>query len=97
MTCFNVVDLFHRISFALDEKGRPADSFSARPTVLLPSKKAANNSKKLARSNGGPDRNNNVLMEFHLNKVKDSSLFTHTEGTFVVLFGSAADFTIYGG
>lgn len=73
MTCFNVVNLFHRISFALDEKGRPADSFSARPTVLLPSKKAANNAKKLARSNGGPDRNSNVLMEFHLNKVKDSS------------------------
>jgi len=59
-----------KISFALDEKGRPADSFSARPTVLLPSKKAANNSKKLARSNGGPDRNNNVLMEFHLNKIR---------------------------
>ena len=61
--------LFDRITFALDEKGQPVTSFSARPTVLFPNKSPSNNSKKLTRSNGGPDRNNHVLMEFHLNKV----------------------------
>lgn len=61
--------LLCRISFALDEKGKPIDSSSVkRPTVLLSKNTtAAGNSVK--KHSGGPDRNNHVLMEFHLNKV----------------------------
>lgn len=53
----------------MDEKGKPVANFSARPTVLNPNKADSNNSKKVSRSSGGPHRNNNVLMEFYLNKV----------------------------
>ena len=65
--------MFYRISFALDEKGKPIDSSSvSRPTVLhSKNTAAANNAKK---QNGGPDRNNHVLMEFYLNKVSGSLL-----------------------
>lgn len=59
-----------KISFALDEKGKPVTNFSARPTVLNPNKADSNNSKKVSRSSGGPHRNNNVLMEFYLNKIR---------------------------
>ena len=63
--------LFHfcRISFALDEKGKPVESsFVKRPTVLF-SKNTATATNSVKKYSGGPDRNDHVLMEFHLNKV----------------------------
>ncbi|XP_029191275.2 LOW QUALITY PROTEIN: autophagy-related protein 2 homolog A-like [Acropora millepora] len=59
-----------RISFAVDEKGHPVTNFSVRPTVLNPPKPTSNTSKKLSRKSGGPNRNNHVLMEFYLNKIR---------------------------
>lgn len=62
--------LFGRISFALDEKGKPVEnSFVKRPTVLF-SKNTATATNSVKKHSGGPDRNNHVLMEFHLNKVR---------------------------
>ena len=62
--------LFGRISFALDEKGKPVESsFVKRPTVLF-SKNTATAANSVKKQSGGPDRNNHVLMEFHLNKVR---------------------------
>ena len=62
--------LFGRISFALDEKGKPVESsFVKRPTVLF-SKNTATAANSIKKQSGGPDRNNHVLMEFHLNKVR---------------------------
>lgn len=58
------------ISFAVDEKGQPVSPFSVRPTVLNPPKPTSNSSKKLSRKSGGPNRNNHVLMEFYLNKIR---------------------------
>lgn len=58
-----------RISFALDEKGKPVESsFVKRPTVLF-SKNTATSTNAVKKHSGGPNRNNHVLMEFHLNKV----------------------------
>ena len=62
--------MFGRISFALDEKGKPVESsFVKRPTVLF-SKNTATAANRVNKHSGGPDRNNHVLMEFHLNKVR---------------------------
>lgn len=71
----------HRISFALDEKGQARDGSATaiRPSILLPNNIAANRSKKLSRTSGGPNRNNDVLMEFYLNKVSEL-LFAPTLG-----------------
>lgn len=62
-------DTKKKIAFALDERGRPVDSsFVKRPTSLLTKNTApASTANKL---NGGPDRNNDVLMEFYLNKIR---------------------------
>lgn len=58
-----------KISFALDERGRPVDSsFVKRPTSLLTKNTASANTVNKLR--GGPDRNNDVLMEFYLNKIR---------------------------
>jgi len=60
---------FGRISFALDDKGKPVESsFVKRPTVLF-NKNTATATNTVKKHSGGPDRNSNVLMEFHLNKV----------------------------
>ena len=62
--------MFGRISFALDEKGKPVESsFVKRPTVLF-SKNTTTAANSVKKHSGGPDRNNHVLMEFHLNKVR---------------------------
>ncbi|XP_020613758.1 autophagy-related protein 2 homolog A-like [Orbicella faveolata] len=59
-----------KISFALDEKGKPVESsFVKRPTVLF-SKKTATSTNAVKKHSGGPNRNNHVLMEFHLNKIR---------------------------
>ena len=66
--------LFCRISFALDEKGKPVEnSFVKRPTVLF-SKTTATATNSVKKHSGGPDRNNDLLMEFRLNKVSSFSL-----------------------
>ena len=73
----NTFLLFCRISFALDEKGKPVDSsFVSRPTVLL-SKTTPAAANSVKKHSGGPGRNDNVLMEFHLNKVRSSCLLRH--------------------
>ena len=70
----------HRISFALDEKGQARDGSTAvRPSILFPNNIAANSLKKFSRTSGGPNRNNDVLMEFYLNKVSEL-LFAPTLG-----------------
>ena len=70
-----------RISFALDEKGQARDgsATAVRPSILLPNNIAANSSRKFSRTSGGPNRNNDVLMEFYLNKVSEL-LFAPTLG-----------------
>lgn len=62
-------DTRKKISFALDERGQAVDSsFVKRPTTLLTKNTApARTANKLS---GGPNRNNDVLMEFYLNKIR---------------------------
>ena len=67
---YNEHFLFARISFALDEKGRPTDSSSVSRPAVLHGKNTAVGAKSAKKLSGGPDRNNNVLMEFYLNKVR---------------------------
>ena len=68
-----MISSVYRISFALDERGQAVDSsFVKRPTTLLTKNTApARTANKLS---GGPNRNNDVLMEFYLNKVSISIL-----------------------
>lgn len=62
--------LFGRISFVLDEKGKFVENLFVKRFIVLFSKIIVIVINSVKKYSGGFDRNNYVLMEFYLNKVR---------------------------